>query len=223
MPENAVSGLAMEQVKQAGRPLRPAGPVRRASTDRERRWSHGEAGVLIKTIRSEVRNDRRDLRDLEVRAVVPAGPGSGVSATGKRLSDLIADSLVLRDMAERVDRRAIVPKTKLLMREIGATERRLFISGWDHADRLADCQRIPAAVADRLDQRMRFIESRLGPEFPIGEALDLIAMCMAEALGGWGVLADLAGDDIALGDLAEDARKTLHAQLPRVVETAVAQ
>lgn len=190
------------------------GPSRTGS-----RAAAGES--LTDRVRRELRASRRqDLARLSAGQAVPDDRRDAGVLLEQRLGELIGDSLVLQEAAERVGARAVVPGTVALLKEIRDTERELFTDGRAHAEGFERRQRIRLVVAEYLDHRVRFMDSCLEPHFTVGEGLDFIAMCMAEALGRWGVLARLAGNHEPLAELAEDAQVTLRPQLAAVVKAA---
>lgn len=152
-------------------------------------------------------------------------PGSGPAARGtddrrpieRRLGELVGDSLVLQEAAERVAGHTIVPATSDLLREIRAAQRRLFADPRIRAEKRESLQVIRAATVEYLDHRVAFMDSCLDPGFTIEEGLDFIAMSLAEALGRWGVLERLTGDDTPLARLAREARELLQPQLASVL------
>lgn len=181
----------------------------------------GASESLTERVRRELRASRRhDLARMNAPEELPEDRRDAGALLEQRLGELIGDSLILQEAAERVGDRAVVPGTVALLKEIRDTERDLFTDGRAHAEGFVRRQRIRLVVAEYLDHRVRFMDSCLQPHFTIGEGLDFIAMCMAEALGRWGVLARLAGNDEPLAELAEDAEKTLRPQLAAVVKVA---
>lgn len=185
------------------------------------RFPAGGPESLTERVRRELRSSRRhEIARLQKGEGLPGDRRDTGVLLEQHLGELIGDSLVLQEAAERVGERAVVPGTVALLKEIRDTERDLFTDGRAHAEGFDRRQRIRLVVAEYLDERVRFMNSHLEPHFTIGEGLDFIAMCLAEALGRWGVLARLAGNDKPLAELAEDAERTLRPQLAAVVKAA---
>lgn len=213
-----------EKLSSSNGPERPLQRVTDLTAARRRSASGPGPESLTERVRRELRASRRhDLARMSVVEDLPEDRRDAGMLLEQQLGELIGDSLVIQEAAERIERIVVVPSTAILLREIRDTERRFFTDGRAHAEGFERRQRIRLVVAEYLDQRVRFMNSYLVPGFSLGEGFDFVAMCMAEALGRWGVLARLADNDEPLLTLAEDAQETLRPQLAAVVKIAVAE